>query len=245
MFFGCMPSGQRLRLHKRDTANCRKWQLVRPFADAAWLDINGSRRFNDAAKIGKNEMFIHDHIIGTPTTKTQGIPTIENGRLAYMNTLSDRLIRTLAEIDKNQSELARYVGVRSPSVNDWISGKTKTIKGSNLIRASEFLGVNPLWLAEGKGPKHPLQPGATLPPSGEVANESAAPAQTEPAKGVAQTLAMSTPNSKREVLDIARSPEIESIHAAINKIADTGMLDANAVAAITAVLQLIESKNNK
>lgn len=98
-------------------------------------------------------MFIHACIIGTPIGKTQGIPTAQNARLAYMETMSDRIIQALKDVQKNQSELARHVGVQSPSVNDWISGKTKTIKGQNLLRAAEFLGVNPLWLAEGKGPK--------------------------------------------------------------------------------------------
>lgn len=101
-------------------------------------------------------MFIHVPIIGIPTIKTQGIPIAEDARLAYMENLSDRIISALTEIGKNQSELARFVGVRSPSVNDWISGKTKTIKGQNLLRAAEFLKVNPLWLAEGKGPKEPF-----------------------------------------------------------------------------------------
>lgn len=101
-------------------------------------------------------MFIHAHIIGTPTTKTQGIPISEDARLTYMENLSDRILSALTEIGKNQSELARFVGVRSPSVNDWISGKTKTIKGQNLLRAAEFLKVNPQWLAEGRGPKEPF-----------------------------------------------------------------------------------------
>lgn len=73
--------------------------------------------------------------------------------LPTWKTMSDRIIQALKDVQKNQSELARHVGVQSPSVNDWISGKTKTIKGQNLLRAAEFLGVNPLWLAEGKGPK--------------------------------------------------------------------------------------------
>ena len=58
---------------------------------------------------------------------------------AYMETMSDIIIQALKDVQKNQSELARHVGVQSPSVNDWISGKTKTIKGQNLLRAAYTL----------------------------------------------------------------------------------------------------------
>ena len=49
-------------------------------------------------------------------------------------------------------ELARAVGVKPPSVSDWLSGKSKTMEGENLLKASKFLGVNPNWLAVGNGP---------------------------------------------------------------------------------------------
>ena len=84
-------------------------------------------------------MFIHACIIGAPIIKTQGIPIAQNSRLAYMETMSDRIIQALKDVQKNQSELARHVGVQSQSVNDWISGKTKTIKGQNLLRAAYTL----------------------------------------------------------------------------------------------------------
>lgn len=48
-------------------------------------------------------------------------------------------------------ELARAVGVKPPSVSDWISGKSKTMEGENLLKAANFLGVNPIWLASGIG----------------------------------------------------------------------------------------------
>lgn len=53
---------------------------------------------------------------------------------------------------KTQAALARPCGVRAPSVNDWISGKTKKIEGENLVNAAAFLGVSASWLATGKGP---------------------------------------------------------------------------------------------
>lgn len=36
-----------------------------------------------------------------------------------------------------------------------MSGKTKTLEASNLLRAADHLGVRPIWLAEGLGPMRP------------------------------------------------------------------------------------------
>lgn len=43
--------------------------------------------------------------------------------------------------------MARHCGVKPPSVSAWLSGDTKTIEGSNLLKAAEFLGVRPKWLS--------------------------------------------------------------------------------------------------
>lgn len=70
-----------------------------------------------------------------------------------MRTLQERLKLAMAGPPKvTQAALARACGVRAPSVNDWISGKTKTIEGQNLLIAADFLKVLPMWLATGKGP---------------------------------------------------------------------------------------------
>lgn len=70
-----------------------------------------------------------------------------------MSTLQDRLRQIMAGPPKiSQAALARACGIKPPSVNDWISGKTKTIEGQNLLLAAEFLGVAPKWLATGRGP---------------------------------------------------------------------------------------------
>lgn len=70
-----------------------------------------------------------------------------------MRTLQERLKLAMAGPPKvTQAALARACGVRAPSVNDWISGKTKTIEGENLLIAADYLKVMPMWLATGKGP---------------------------------------------------------------------------------------------
>ncbi|WP_440466908.1 DEAD/DEAH box helicase family protein [Pseudomonas sp. YH-1] len=70
-----------------------------------------------------------------------------------MRTLQERLKFVMAGPPKiSQAALARACHVKAPSVNDWISGKTKSIEGENLLSAAAFLKVLPLWLATGKGP---------------------------------------------------------------------------------------------
>jgi phage repressor protein C with HTH and peptisase S24 domain len=66
-----------------------------------------------------------------------------------------------------QAALARACGIRAPSVNDWISGKTKTIEGQNLLIAADYLKVMPMWLATGKGPMHKRADGGAQPASKE------------------------------------------------------------------------------
>lgn len=69
-----------------------------------------------------------------------------------MSALQERLKLAMAGPPKvSQAALARACGIRAPSVNDWLSGKTKTIEGRNLLLAANFLKVLPMWLATGKG----------------------------------------------------------------------------------------------
>lgn len=51
--------------------------------------------------------------------------------------------------------LAKACGVSPPSVSGWRTGDSKTLEGSNLLAAADFLGVRPKWLADGVGPKYP------------------------------------------------------------------------------------------
>jgi hypothetical protein len=70
-----------------------------------------------------------------------------------MSTLKERLALVSPEWPwGKKAALAKHCGVKAPSVSDWISGETKTLEGDNLLRAADFLGVNPKWLASGKGP---------------------------------------------------------------------------------------------
>jgi transcriptional regulator with XRE-family HTH domain len=57
----------------------------------------------------------------------------------------------MAHAGIKQVELARACGVQPPSVNGWLSGKAKFLRGENLLRAAQVLGVSQDWLATGKG----------------------------------------------------------------------------------------------
>jgi len=53
------------------------------------------------------------------------------------------------------AELARACGVKPPSVSDWLTGKTLTLRGTSLAKASKKLNVTPIWLSTGEGPMRP------------------------------------------------------------------------------------------
>lgn len=74
-----------------------------------------------------------------------------------MKTLAERLKYAMEVLPPKKIkgvELARAAGVKPPSVSDWLSGKSKSMEGENLLRASRFLGVDATWLATGAGSPH-------------------------------------------------------------------------------------------
>lgn len=69
-------------------------------------------------------------------------------------------------------DLANAIGVKPPSVSDYLSGKTKSMVGENLLKASQFLKVNPLWLSTGKGE---MRPSGSLPGANDKSIQGDAP----------------------------------------------------------------------
>jgi hypothetical protein len=65
--------------------------------------------------------------------------------------LKDRIIKAMAHKNCQIPELASVAKVKAPSVHGWVNGTSKTLKAGPAIRAAAYLGVNPLWLAEGDG----------------------------------------------------------------------------------------------
>lgn len=64
----------------------------------------------------------------------------------------ERLAEALAARKKTAAQLARFCGVKPPSVSDWMSGKTKMIGGKNSASVCQFLSINSEWLFDGKLP---------------------------------------------------------------------------------------------
>lgn len=91
--------------------------------------------------------------------------------------LSERIKLAMEQAGVSQVELARACGVKPPSVHGWLSGKSKFLRGENLLQAARVLKVNQDWLATGTGPMKPGDPepegSAAVPPGFirvEVAN---------------------------------------------------------------------------
>lgn len=68
-----------------------------------------------------------------------------------MSTLQERLAEAIQYAKCTQTDLAKAVGISSPSINQWFSGRTKSIQYSKAMKAGAFLGVSPHWLATGEG----------------------------------------------------------------------------------------------
>lgn len=79
--------------------------------------------------------------------------------------LSERLKKAMTEAGISQAELARLCGVKPPSIHGWLSGKSKFLRGENLLKAAKALNVSQQWLANGVGPMHPAgdsEPGVEI-----------------------------------------------------------------------------------
>ena len=91
-------------------------------------------------------------------------------------TLAERLREAMNGPPKRTgADLARACNIKQPSVSDWLSGKSRSIDGSNLIDAAEFLGVNAKWLIKGVGLMRPGAATGTA-TSAHIATHTDAPA---------------------------------------------------------------------
>jgi phage repressor protein C with HTH and peptisase S24 domain len=73
--------------------------------------------------------------------------------------LQQRLEKALDAMPTDQrpskADLARAAGIKPPSVSDWFTGKTKSLRGETLLAVARALGVTPEWLNTGRGPMRP------------------------------------------------------------------------------------------
>lgn len=63
-----------------------------------------------------------------------------------------RIADLMVERDVNQSELAAAVGIRQAAVHKWISGKTGSIEGANLVAVAKVLQTTAEYVMTGKNP---------------------------------------------------------------------------------------------
>jgi transcriptional regulator with XRE-family HTH domain len=73
-----------------------------------------------------------------------------------MSSLESRLKLAFDPKRHKAADLARAAHVKQPSVADWFSGKTRSLRAEPLVRAAIYLDVHPLWLAAGEGPMRGL-----------------------------------------------------------------------------------------
>ncbi|ODA19783.1 hypothetical protein A9G00_08385 [Achromobacter xylosoxidans] len=84
-----------------------------------------------------------------------------------MKTLSDRIKAALTQSGISQADLVRATGAKAASVSNWVGGRTKNLKGANLVNAARVLGVEEAWLANGVGPMKKIEEEDLALPSSE------------------------------------------------------------------------------
>ncbi|ADU91120.1 helix-turn-helix domain-containing protein [Taylorella equigenitalis] len=68
-----------------------------------------------------------------------------------MFNMNDRLQLAMKERNVKQADLVRITGLSRSSISAWVTGSTKTLRGENLLKVANFLGVNLDWLTYGIG----------------------------------------------------------------------------------------------
>lgn len=107
---------------------------------------------------------VHAPILGRPNRECKPLAPHPNRRgesapVYPIAMLKDRLRLAMDGPPRvRQVDLAAAVGVKPPTVNDWLSGKSRTIRGQYLVRVASELGVSAEWLATGRGEMRPSRP---------------------------------------------------------------------------------------
>lgn len=66
-------------------------------------------------------------------------------------TIAARIKASLTASGLKKSELARRVGVTPGAVTQWLTGETKSLKGTTLVNIANALNVSSQWLETGAG----------------------------------------------------------------------------------------------
>ena len=117
-----------------------------------------------------------------------------------MKTFSERLKFALSQTDGGtQANLARHCKVKPSSVSEWFNGRSKSMGGSQLLLAAEYLDVNAKWLIDGIGL---MKPSSTPANSHKVMEEVSVYVNTDwPFKTITQEEWNGLPNATRKILE--------------------------------------------
>jgi len=88
--------------------------------------------------------------------------------------LADRLKEALRDAGESQSGLARKTGISQAAIQKITSGNSKG--STKIVEIAEALGVSPVWLSTGVGPKHG---GGSAPPDKRNADEISEPQRAD------------------------------------------------------------------
>jgi transcriptional regulator with XRE-family HTH domain len=110
-----------------------------------------------------------------------------------MTTLAERLKQAMEGPPKvTAAAIARACKITRPSVHAWLSGRTKTIEGANLLAAAKLLQVTPEWLTSGNGLMRPHPSGVSEPSAGygddKLLNEAIELLRKVPASQLPETI---------------------------------------------------------
>jgi transcriptional regulator with XRE-family HTH domain len=142
-------------------------------------------------------------------------------------TRMQRAISTQALATK--TGLAKACGVKLPSVTSWFNGKTNNLRGEHLYAAAHYLGVNPEWLATGRGPMRVSEEQNPYSARGNPPHPRSEPADNASNRRLLARI-------ERQLAD-ERHPSLRAVLEALLDVTHTGKLDPQSADHITWWLQ--------
>ena len=168
-----------------------------------------------------------------------------------MSKVENRRARLRMLIDAyGLSQLADKTGKPASQLSDMAAGR-KSFGEKIADQLTEKTGLPSGWfdLWVGDAPHEsptPPSPAAEVERGvGEDARSGSGTAPTNNIGASTQSVSYNPGVGRNGKLNIERGPDIEAIHDLINSLADKNRLDVEAIAALTALLQLIDSKKDQ
>lgn len=168
-----------------------------------------------------------------------------NDNMSKVETRRARLRMLIAEY--GLSELAEKTGKPASQLNDMAAGrKSFGEKIADQLTAKTGLptGWFELWIGD-EAPEKFMGAAEVVEPAAPGWRQASKETQPNHIGASAHSIARNEESQRHGKLNIDRGSEIESIHDAINTLADKNRLDTEAIAALTALLQLIDSKKDQ